>query len=446
MDSKENCKEKEFQETLKWLFAQLPMFSRLGAAAYKPGLDTSIELDEFLGSPHRKFKSIHVGGTNGKGSTSHILASILQSQGYKVGLYTSPHLVDFRERIKINGEMIPKEAVVGFIQRWKANDFRRDPSFFELTMMMAFDWFAKEKVDYAVIEVGMGGRLDSTNIISPVLSVITNISKDHVQFLGDTLEKIAYEKAGIIKPGIPVIIGEREKETEQVFIERAAEVGAPLRFASDETYIEDALSTIGGWRCQSKKYGELELPLGGDYQLRNIFTVLTTVDELGKEGVVISEESVREGIKNVVANTGLRGRWQIISKSPLTICDTGHNFAGINYNVSQLKKLKSETDGKLRMLIGFVNDKDVSQIVNLFPQDAEYYFTQASVPRAMPVEELEKIFNSHGIRGKTFPTVLEAEKALVSESTKHDILFIGGSTFIVADYLATTRRGQDRLR
>ena len=431
-----DSKEKEYNEILQWLFAQLPMFSRIGAAAYKPGLETSIELDEYLGSPHRKFKSIHIGGTNGKGSTSHLLSSILQSQGYKVGLYTSPHLVDFRERIKVNGRMIPKEAVADFIKNWRANDFKRSPSFFELTMMMAFDWFAKEGVDYAVIEVGMGGRLDSTNIITPLLTAITNISKDHVQFLGDTLEKIAGEKAGIIKPGIPAVIGERDKETENVFIEKANHGGAPLIFASDESYIVGAEAIIGGWKCMSKEYGELELPLGGDYQLKNISTVLAVVSELKKTGMVIDDESVRQGVRNVIVNTGLQGRWQIISQGPLTICDTGHNYAGIKYNMNQLAKLMEAREGKLRMLIGFVNDKDVSHIVKLFPKDAEYYFTQASVPRAMPVEELEKIFLTHGIKGKTFPTVSEAEKALVADSSKTDILYIGGSTFIVADYLA----------
>ena len=430
-------KEQDYEETLEWLYKQLPMFSRIGAAAYKPGLETSIELDEFLGCPHKKFRSIHVGGTNGKGSTSHLLASILQSEGYKTGLYTSPHLVDFRERIRINGEMIPKNEVVDFIKRWKGHAFYRNPSFFELTMMMAFDWFAREKIDIAVIEVGMGGRLDSTNIITPLLTVITNVSKDHVQFLGDTLEKIAGEKAGIIKPGIPVVIGERAEETEKVFIEKATEVGAPLRFASEEPHIKSAEPLIGGWRCKSTEYGELELPLGGVYQLKNISTVLSAMDELKRTGMKISDGAISEGVKNVIANTGLRGRWQIVGRTPLTVCDTGHNFAGIAYNMAQLKKLKRETDGKLRLLIGFVNDKDVGHIVDLFPKDAEYYFTQASVPRAMPVGELEQIFLAHGIKGKIFPTVSEAEKALVSESAENDILYIGGSSFIVADYLAT---------
>ena len=431
-----DSKEKEYNEILQWLFGRLPMFSRIGAAAYKPGLETSIELDDFLGSPHKKFKSIHVGGTNGKGSTSHILASILQSQGYKVGLYTSPHLVDFRERIKINGKMIPKEAVVDFIEKWRANDFKGSPSFFELTMMMAFDHFAREQVDFAVIEVGMGGRLDSTNIITPLLSIITNVSKDHVQFLGNTLEKIADEKAGIIKKDIPAIVGERDKATERIFIEKAREVSTTLKFASDESLLESAASGPEGWRCRSKKFGEFSVPLGGDYQMKNISTVLSAIEELRRQGIEISREAVVEGFENVIKQTGLHGRWEIVETTPLTVCDTGHNQAGISYNMAQLEKLREQKTGNLRMLIGFVNDKDVSNIVKLFPKEAEYYFTQASVPRAMPADRVTAIFLENGIEGRTFPTVAEAAEVLAAESSQEDLVYIGGSTFIVADYLA----------
>lgn len=322
-----------YKETIEWLFRQLPMFSRVGAAAYKPGLDTSLRLDAHFGHPHRRFKSIHVAGTNGKGSCSHLLAAMLQSEGYRVGLYTSPHLVDFRERIRVNGEMIPESAVVDFVNRFRESGYDGRPSFFELTMMMAFDWFAKAEVDYAVIEVGMGGRLDSTNIITPEACVITNISKDHTQFLGDTLPEIALEKAGIIKSRIPVVIGEAEGEVRKVFERKAAEAGAPIRFAEDGPLLAEAVGSPEGFVCRSEMCGEFVCGLSGDYQLKNINTVLGAVRMLRENGIKISDEAVRNGFRNVATLTGLRGRWMKLDDNPLTVCDTG--LPGVRSHMKQ---------------------------------------------------------------------------------------------------------------
>lgn len=414
------------------------MFSRVGAAAYKPGLDTSLAIDRHFGHPHRKFKAVHVGGTNGKGSTSHMLASVLQSQGYKTGLYTSPHLVDFRERMLINGEMIPEERVIEFVESWQATDYDGHPSFFELTMMMAFDWFAKEKVDYAVIEVGMGGRLDSTNIITPEMCVITNISNDHTQFLGDTLPKIAAEKAGIIKPGIPVVIGEAEGEIREVFEKKAEEVGAPIIFAEDTPRLlsisEDA--NYGGWECVTKE-GTFTVPLAGDYQKRNISTVLHAIDVMKEVGIEIKDRSVMEGMSGVITLTHLMGRWMQLNQSPLVIADTGHNIGGITYNMAQLQRLLSmRNGGKLRIVIGFVADKAIDKILQLLPRDAEYYITNAQIPRALPADQLKLRFDEAGLTGKTYPNVKEAYAAAMNSASENDIIFVGGSTFIVADLLS----------
>jgi dihydrofolate synthase/folylpolyglutamate synthase len=413
----------EYKEALDFLFAQLPMFSRVGAAAYKPGLERSEALAKYFGNPERKLKAIHIAGTNGKGSTSHIIAGVLQSQGYKVALYTSPHLVDFRERIRINGKMIPEEKVVKFVEDWQKGGYPGDrPSFFELTMMMAFRWFADEKVDYAVIEVGMGGRLDSTNILTPLLSVITNISWDHTQFLGDTLAKIASEKAGIIKSGIPAVIGEAEGEVEEVFRSKAAEVGAPLREAYPEV--------------ENPANAALNCSLKGSYQHWNINTARVAIEELRKLGVEISEEAERTGFRHVEELTGLRGRWMKLSDKPLTICDTGHNEAGLRYNMQQLRDTMAERpNGALRFVIGFVADKDVEHILELFPKDAIYYITQASIPRALAYDKLVEKCAAHGIYGKGFPTVIEAYEAAKTESREDDLIYVGGSTFIVASLL-----------
>lgn len=418
----------EYKEAIDWLFAQLPMFSRIGAAAYKPGLDRSYRLADFFDNPQTKFKSIHIGGTNGKGSVSNLIAAVLQSQGYKTGLYTSPHLVDFRERIRINGEMISQNEVINFIEKWQSSGYDGDkPSFFELTMMMAFDWFARENVDFAVIEVGMGGRLDSTNIITPLLSVITNISKDHTQFLGDTIEKIAFEKAGIIKREVPVVIGEADEITERVFAEKAKLENAPLRAA----YNEDDESLNEALHCS----------LHGEYQKKNVNTARVAIDELRKGGIDIDYKSVRNGFENVERLTGFRGRWTVLSQNPLTICDTGHNEAGLTYNLAQLAKLKEERpDASIRFVIGFVADKDIDNILKLFPDYGVYYLTQAQIPRALHYAELERKFiESHpkiSSRIKAFENVMGALKSAHEDAKTNDIIFIGGSTFIVADALS----------
>ena len=426
-----------YQEALSFLFSQLPMFSRVGAAAYKPGLDTSLRLDDYFDNPHHKFKSIHIAGTNGKGSTSHMIASVLQAQGYKTGLYTSPHLVDFRERMKINGSMIPHEEVIDFVDKWKNCGYDGNPSFFELTMMMAFNWFAKENVDYAVIEVGMGGRLDSTNIIRPELSVITNISYDHNQFLGNTLHEIATEKAGIIKRGVPVVIGEKDPETQKVFIEKADKEKAPISFAEDDSFINSIFENNScGWRCDTV-IGSFDLPLGGDYQKKNITTVLSAIFKLKELGIEVSDMAVKTGIENVVKSTGLYGRWSVLNETPLVVADTGHNIAGITYNFTQLARIITKRScAKLRVVIGFVADKAIDKILKLLPPDACYYITQASIPRALPADQLAELFKKENLSGKVFPSVEEAYRAAVEEAAPQDIVFIGGSTFIVADLLA----------
>ena len=424
-----------YPEALEFLYSQLPMFSRVGAAAYKPGLTTSLNLSRFFGDPHTQFKSIHVGGTNGKGSTSHLLASILQSAGYKVGLYTSPHLVDFRERIRINGKMIPEDKVVEFVEKWSESGYEGKPSFFELTMIMAFNWFAAQKVDYAVIEVGMGGRLDSTNIITPELSVITNISHDHNQFLGDTLEKIAAEKAGIIKAGRPVVIGETQEETAPVFVKKAEASGSPLVFADQESESLISEENQLGWKISFDGL-KFTLPLGGDYQKKNISTVLSAIKELRKLGIRISDEAIKDGVEKVVEQTGLAGRWMILSGKPLTIADTGHNIGGLTYNFRQLARLMQEGRHEtLRVVIGFVADKAIDRILDLLPRDAVYYLTNARIPRALPAEKLWEKFQQKGIDARIFPDVGAAYEEAQKEASEKDIVFIGGSTFIVADFL-----------
>ena len=428
----------DYNESLEYLYRQLPMFSRIGAAAYKPGLQTSEKLDAFFGHPHRRFKSVHVAGTNGKGSCSHAIAAILQSQGYKTALYTSPHLVDFRERIRINGDMIPQDNVTDFVTRFIACGYDGHPSFFELTMMMAFDWFSAERVDYAVIEVGMGGRLDSTNIITPIGCVITNISKDHTQFLCDTLPKIASEKAGIIKPGIPVVIGEAQGEIRDVFTRKAEESNAAITFAEEENASLQAVNTPEGWQCTTAEGLQFTFPLGGDYQRKNIATVFSAVNMLRRQGVHIEDSSIVRGLANIQRLTGLMGRWSILGRDPLTIADTGHNEAGLTYNMAQLRQLiaSKPTGARLRMVIGFVADKDIDNILSLFPTDADYYLTQAAIPRALAAEQLAERAAAHGLHGRTFQTVPEAVAAANADAAADDIIYIGGSTFVVADHLA----------
>lgn len=407
----------DYQKTLKYLYEQVPMFQRVGGAAYKEGLDNTLTLDAHFGHPHHSFRTIHVAGTNGKGSVSHTLAAVLQSAGYKTGLYTSPHLVDFRERIRINGTPISKDYVVSFVEHERSFFEPLCPSFFELATAMAFKYFADEQVDVAVIEVGLGGRLDCTNIITPDLSIITNISFDHVQFLGNTLAKIAVEKAGIIKKGIPVVIGETTPETKPVFMAKATEVGAPIYFA-EENNRED--------------YPGVEYELKGIYQEKNKRTLFTALPLLNEAGYHIDEENVREGFAHVVELTGLMGRWQKLHDHPTLVCDTGHNVGGITYVVEQLRQ---QSCNQLRIVIGMVNDKDISGVLALLPKEAIYYFTQASVNRALPAKQLLHLATEAGLKGKAYASVKNAVKAAMKESLPEDFIFVGGSNFIVADLL-----------
>ena len=400
-----------YGQTLDWLFAQLPMYQRTGGANYKIDLEKTHLLMELLGHPERGFKCIHVAGTNGKGSTSHMLASVLQESGLNVGLYTSPHLKDFRERIKINGQMIGEEAVIEFVARYKADFTRLELSFFEMTVGLAFAWFAEKNVDIAIVEVGMGGRLDSTNVVAPLVSVITNIGMDHMAFLGNTLPAIAGEKAGIIKPMVPVIIGRTQAETEPVFRAKAQNKYARIVFA-------DQLPSCN-----------LQSDLIGIYQKENIQTVYTALQQLPEE-LKPTEPTIARGLKQVVANTGLRGRWEVLSSNPSVVCDTGHNEDGIQMVLQQIAQTPHQN---LHMVWGMVNDKDVSKILGLLPKNARYYFTQPSIPRAMPVAQLAEAARNHHLIGEEFATVSEAISAAKQKAQPKDLIFIGGSTFVVAD-------------
>lgn len=422
-----------YEETLHYLYTSTPLFQNVGKDAYKEGLENTYELDKHFGHPHKQFKTIHIAGTNGKGSCSHTLAAILQSAGYKTGLYTSPHLVDFRERIRVNGTPIPKDYVTLFVEENRSFFEPLHPSFFELTTAMAFKYFAEQHVDVAIIEVGLGGRLDCTNIITPDMCIITNISFDHTQFLGNTLEKIAKEKAGIIKSGIPVVIGETSTETRTVFQNKAAETHAPITFAEDESLVEDWKTGTDGYRIyQTKDYADLKGELGGLYQIKNTNTILTAVRQLKQIGYTITEQDVRNGFANVCKLTGLMGRWQTIETSPKVICDTGHNVGGISYIVEQLKH---ETYKHLHIVIGMVNDKDISGVLSLLPKDAYYYFTQASVKRALPAEEMALKAYAANLQGGYYDNVQTALEAAKAKADKDDLIFVGGSSFIVADLL-----------
>lgn len=423
-----------YKETLEYLYNSTPVFEHVGASAYKEGLQNTLALDEHFGHPHLKFRTIHIAGTNGKGSCSHTIASILQEAGYKVGLYTSPHLVDFRERIKVNNVCISEKEVVEFVESERDFFEPLHPSFFELTTAMAFQYFEKEHVDIAVIEVGLGGRLDCTNIITPILSIITNISFDHTQFLGDTLEKIAAEKAGIMKRGIPVVIGEYNDETKSVFEVRAKELDAPISFAQDSNRIMSSEAIENGGRKYTTADGNSFVgELGGDYQEKNTRTVLEACRILRDMGIINDEKHIYEGIKKVCSNTGLLGRWQKISEKPLTICDTGHNVAGWEYLSEQIKRQRCRTR---RIIFGMVDDKDINSVMSLLPKDAEYYFTQASCKRALNSLTVASIAESHGITGKSYNNVGEAYLQARKEADKDDFIFIGGSSYIVADLLA----------
>lgn len=405
-----------YSETITYLYQRTPLFQQVGAGAYKEGLTNSLLLDEHLGHPHRLFRSIHVAGTNGKGSCSHTLAAILQSAGYRVGLYTSPHLVDFRERIRVNGVPVSEQYVVDFVERERSFFEPLHPSFFELTTAMAFRYFADCHVDVAVVEVGLGGRLDCTNLISPDLSVITNISFDHTQFLGHTLAAIAREKAGIIKPHTPVVVGEVLPETRSVFEQQAEAMEAPLYFAEE----------------QSLLYADVEMELKGCYQQKNRATVLAAILLLQQAGYRVGEAEVRRGFAQVVELTGLQGRWQQLQEAPRMVCDTGHNVGGIRYVAEQLKSQHCRT---LRMVIGMVNDKDIRGVLALLPRQAVYYFTQASVKRALPVEEFARLAMEAGLQGSCYPDVASAVRAAQKESLPEDFIFVGGSSYIVADLL-----------
>lgn len=419
-----------YQEATEYLFNSTPLFQNVGKDAYKEGLENTLLLDKHFNHPHQQYQTIHIAGTNGKGSCSHTLAAILQEAGYKVGLYTSPHLVDFRERIRVNGTCIPEERVVRFVEEERAFFEPLHPSFFEITTALAFLYFAEQKVDIAVIEVGLGGRLDCTNIISPLLSVITNISFDHVQFLGNTLDKIASEKAGIIKPNTPVIIGETTPETRPVFIEKALQCQASIRFAEEEHELQAINEAYDGTReYQTLHFGTINGVLNGDCQIKNTQTILAAVSELQKT-LHISEENIRDGFRNVCQTTGLRGRWQKLADSPKTYCDTGHNVGGISYIVKQLERIPC---AQKRIVIGMVNDKDIAHVLEMLPKNAIYYFTQAKVKRALPAEALLAQAKGKGLDGKAFSSVIEAYTAARNEASSDDLIFIGGSTFIVAD-------------
>ncbi len=426
----------EYDKALDYLYSKAPMFQRVGAVAYKAGLERAQELNKLFGTPNNSYKTIHVGGTNGKGSVSHSLAAILQSAGYRVGLYTSPHLVDFRERIRVNGELMPCESVVDFMERYREVESEEiAPSFFELTMVMAFDYFRVAKVDYAIIEVGMGGRLDSTNIINPELTVITNISLDHTQFLGDTPEKIAAEKGGIIKANVPVVIGEAAGGVREVFTECAARVGTEICFAEDALQYTDCVNHEDTLLVHSLNYGDFKCELSGDCQHKNINTVLTAVNHLRELGVSITAEDVARGYVNVCSLTGLMGRWMVLNKcNPRVICDTGHNIGGVTYIVKQLER---ENCKGLRLVLGFVSDKDVTKILSIMPKTAKYYYVKAEIPRAMECGELAVAAAAAGLNGTCCGSVAQGYAAAMRDSEDGDLVFVGGSTFVVADLLSS---------
>lgn len=429
-----------YSDTLEYLFTRLPMFQRTGPAAYKNNLDNTLRLDELYGHPHKNYKTIHVAGTNGKGSVSHMLAAILQSAGYKTGLYTSPHLKDFRERIRINGKMIPEREVVDWVNNYRINNdlWKIDPSFFELTVALAFDYFAREKVDVAIMEVGLGGRLDSTNIITPELSVITNIGLDHVNLLGDTKAKIAGEKAGIIKLKIPVVIGETNEETAPVFKQVAAGKEAPIFFADEEYEASYATIEIDGRQnVRLEKNGEavadeIKLDLLGAYQHKNLPTVLKSVDLLREKGFEISSSALKDGLANVVGLTGLLGRWQIVGNNPLIVCDTGHNEDGIKALVEQIKNTAFKN---LHIVFGTVGDKNPDQVLALLPKNAQYYFVRADIERALNENKLKARATAFGLRGDSFVSVKEGFAKACETAQKQDMIFVGGSTFVVAEIL-----------
>ncbi|MBG8554713.1 bifunctional folylpolyglutamate synthase/dihydrofolate synthase [Hymenobacter guriensis] len=427
-----------YEETLAYLYTQLPMFQRVGAAAHTKSLANIEALMQAMGNPERQFRSVHVAGTNGKGSSSHWLAAVLQAAGYRVGLYTSPHLREFTERVKLNGQELPADYLVEWVARWRPLFEELQPSFFEMTVALAFQYFDEQQVDIAIIEVGLGGRLDSTNIIRPLVSLITNISFDHMALLGNTLPEIAAEKAGIIKPGVPVVISQYQPEVADVFRRKASEVGAPIVFAADDYAVElvrepafdeeeQQVRIVRGADGSSVGY---TLGLVGDYQRLNLPGVLATVEKLRRQGLAISDEALQTGLRNVRELTGLRGRWTILGRRPLIICDTGHNEAGLSLVMAQLARVPRR---RLHLVLGTVNDKDVPHMLAQLPTEATYYFCQASIPRALPAPELAKQAMDAGLRGGTYFTVAEAVQAARAAAQTDDVIFIGGSTFVVAE-------------
>jgi len=425
-----------YKETIEYLYSQLPMFHREGKIAYKANLDNIKKFTEALGSPQNKFKSIHVAGTNGKGSVCHMLASILQEAGYKTGLFTSPHLIDFRERIRINGIMVPEEYIIAFVKENMNLLDKIQPSFFEMTAAMAFDYFEKEKIDIAVLETGLGGRLDATNIVNPVVTAITNISSDHTDILGETLEQIAGEKAGIIKPNIAVIIGESIPETRQVFVEKAKQSNSKLIFAEENYSLENSSISypdkqfISIKRPTVNKSQKYTLDLLGNYQTKNLITVLSIVDELRNSGISIEEKALFAGLERTIQNTGLMGRWQILARRPFIVADTGHNEEGLKAVVKQLKKTPCK---KLHIIYGMVKDKNVKKALSVLPKNAIYYFTKASIPRALDEQILLKEGKMMYLSGKSFPTVKDALETARKQAQSDDCIYIGGSTFVVGE-------------
>jgi len=428
-----------YSEIVSYLFNSLPVFQHSGGSAYKPGLDIIGELDDFYGNPHRRYRTIHIAGTNGKGSVSHMIAAVLQGAGYKTGLFTSPHLADFRERIRINGQMITEDEVIEFVTRSRTVFDKIQPSFFEMTVAMAFDHFARHAVDIAVIETGMGGRLDATNIINPIISVITNISMDHAQFLGNNLISIATEKAGIIKHSVPVVIGETQPGPMTVFEDKARETNSHIVFADQHARVTRTHQTDEGQSIYIEQKGketpaQVVIDLFGDYQQKNVVTALTSLQCLRRHAKLeIDLETILPSLARAAQTTGLRGRWQKIREKPFTVCDIAHNPAGWTWIRQQIDRCAYK---RLHMVLGFTNDKDISGMLELMPHDAVYYFTKASIPRALDETELMKIAASHNLKGNAFPTVTCACEAALRNATKDDMIYIGGSTFVVADALS----------
>ncbi|MGF7040000.1 bifunctional folylpolyglutamate synthase/dihydrofolate synthase [Mucilaginibacter lappiensis] len=436
----------DYNATIQYLYTQLPMFTRDGVSAFKKDLTNTLELCKRLGNPQYQFKSVHIAGTNGKGSTSHMLAAILQTAGYKTGLYTSPHLKDFRERIRINGQMISEQTVIDFVADHHTDFDEIAPSFFEMTVALAFDVFAKEKIDIAIVEVGLGGRLDSTNVITPLLSVITNIGWDHMNMLGNTLQLIAGEKAGIIKPGIPVIVGEHQPEIAQVFVDKAQQENSSITFASDEWTIEGK-SEVESQKLKIFEHVDLsikrnslpathnpplnlKLDLTGTYQLKNVKTVLAAVEELRTQGFVITDDHITTALQQVKNLTGLHGRWEVLNIQPLTICDTGHNPDGIQEVV---KNIAAVDYHHLHFVIGMVNDKDITKVLSILPNDATYYFCKPDIPRGLDAETLKQQAEGFGLRGSAYPSVKAALQSAQQQARDNDLVFVGGSTFVVAE-------------